>query len=506
VRVALLFFVIFFGISAVAQFLFVRSQSNQVIRKDVSDGSNSLNQAIGYDNGINLKDYNKANITASNYYIVFNDGSLFDYSPDLKVGVPEGLMPPVECPVLTDKVLKAPTVVSYLGPAKEPEKWTLYGKRFDKGYVILGVSEYDYVSGVEDALRTNLGYFGSTLESAKKVNNNKIDSFISYALVDEKGKLINGGGRIPLKTNGIKIGEDSKGSAHRRFGKDSYYVRYAPVTDKKDNQVGTAILTEEINSTEAMVRNMLSFSIVVALLSIIVFLIITSIYNSRNEKAKREIREAFQNYFSPQILQAILKEPDKLKVGGQRREVTVLFSDIRSFTALAERLPPAALSLFLQEYFNEMTEAVFATDGILDKYIGDAVMAFWGAPIDQPDQADRAVRTAIDMVSRVHRLQGKWAKEGYSQVDIGIGINLGIAAIGNFGSTKRFDYTVIGDTVNAASRLESLNKEFHSNILISESVRAQLSMQVDMQDKGEVQIRGKEKPLRVFQVAPVHAV
>ncbi len=148
-----------------------------------------------------------------------------------------------------------------------------------------------------------------------------------------------------------------------------------------------------------------------------------------------------------------------------------------------------------------MTEAVFATDGIVDKYMGDAVMAFWGAPIDQPDQADRAVRTAIDMMKRLARLQNKWSKEGYAQIDIGIGINLGIAAIGNFGSTKRFDYTVIGDTVNAASRLEALNKEFHSNILISESVKAQLSMQVEMQDKGEVPIRGKEKPVRVFQVA-----
>lgn len=148
-----------------------------------------------------------------------------------------------------------------------------------------------------------------------------------------------------------------------------------------------------------------------------------------------------------------------------------------------------------------MTEAVFATDGIVDKYIGDAVMAFWGAPIDQPDQADRAVRTAIDMMSRIQRLQGKWEKEGYSKVDIGIGINLGIAAIGNFGSAKRFDYTVIGDTVNAASRLESLNKDFHSNILISESVRAQLTTQVPMRDMGEVQVRGKEKLVRVFQVA-----
>ncbi len=325
VRVALLFFVIFFGISAVAQFLFVRSQSDQVIKKDVSDGANSLIQAIAYDNGVNSKDYNKADITAGYYYVVFNDGLLFDYSPDLKVGVPQGLIPPVSCPVLTDKVLKAPTVISYVGHGKGPENWSLFAKRLDKGYVIVGVSEYDNVSDAEDSLRTNLNYFGLTMESAKKVNPSKIDSFISYALVDENGMLINGGGRIPLITNAMKIGKDSEGSPHRVFGRDSYYVYYAPISDRTGSQVGTVIVTEEINALETMVSNMRNYTVVVTLISILVFLILTSIYNSRNEKAKRQIRESFQKYFSPQILQAILKEPDKLKLGGQRREVTVLF-------------------------------------------------------------------------------------------------------------------------------------------------------------------------------------
>jgi len=500
-RVALLFFVVFFGISGVVQFLFVRSQTDKVIRTDLEDGANSINQAVSYDNGIRLKDYTKALITASEYYVVFNDGTLFDYFPDAKVGVPEGLIPPVDCPVLKEEVFRAPTVVSYLGPAKQPEKWTFYAKRLDKGFAIVGVSQYDDVLDSDSLLRTNLAYFGSTLKSAKHVNPSKIDNAVAWALVDDKSVLVNGAGMIPFKTNGLEIGKDISKPAHRKLGKNFYYVLYAPILDRNGNQVATAIIPSEINSNEVMVNNMGNFNIAVALFSVMVFLILMSIYNSRTEKAKREIRESFQNYFSPQILQAILKEPNKLKLGGQRREVTVLFSDIRSFTSLAERLPPAALSRFLQEYFNEMTEAVFATDGIVDKYIGDAVMAFWGAPIDQPDQADRAVRTAIDMMSRIRRLQGKWIKEGYSQIDIGIGINLGIAAIGNFGSTKRFDYTVIGDTVNAASRLESLNKEFHSNILISESVKAQLSGQVEMQDMGEVQVRGKEKPVRVFQVA-----
>ena len=505
VRVALLFFVVFFGVSAIAQFLFVRSQSDQVLKKDLADGANSINQAISYDNGVNLKDYTKAAITAAEYYIVFNDGSLFDFYADPKVGIPTGLIPPVECPVLKEEMFKAPTAVSYVGPAKHPEKWTFFAKRLDKGFAIVGVSEYDDVPDTDFLLRTNLALFGSTFESAKQLNPSKIDNAVAWALVDDNKMLVNGGGMIPFRTDAIRIGKDSGMPLHRRLGNNYYYVYYAPIFDKSRNQVGTAIIPEEMNALEIMVSNMRNFNIGIALLSILVFLLLTSIYNSRTEKEKREIREAFQNYFSPQILQAILKEPDKLKLGGQRREVTVLFSDIRSFTSLAERIAPTALSQFLQEYFNEMADAVFATDGIVDKYIGDSIMAFWGAPIEQIDQADRAVKTALDMMGRISKFKDKWAKNGYSQVDIGIGINLGVAAIGNFGSAKRFDYTVIGDTVNAASRLESLNKDYHSNILISDSVRSQLTIQVAMQDMGEVQIRGKGKAVRVFQVAAVEA-
>src|SRR5712692_3188883 len=127
-------------------------------------------------------------------------------------------------------------------------------------------------------------------------------------------------------------------------------------------------------------------------------------------------------------------------------------------------------------------------------------MAFWGAPIEQQDQADRAVRAAVDMTKRLAALQAKWAGEGLPFIDIGIGINLGIATVGNFGSAKRFDYTVIGDTVNAASRLESLNKNYKSHIIISESTKEQLTDAVKVRDLGEVQVRGKEKPIRIFEV------
>ena len=147
-----------------------------------------------------------------------------------------------------------------------------------------------------------------------------------------------------------------------------------------------------------------------------------------------------------------------------------------------------------------MTEEVLATDGVVDKYIGDAIMAFWGAPIPQPDQANRAVTTALNMIRRLKTLQEKWKEEGYPELDIGIGINLGVATVGNFGSTKRFDYTVIGDAVNAASRIEGLNKQYKSNIIISESTKRQLTLELKTEDLGEVPVKGKEKPIRIFRV------
>jgi len=127
-------------------------------------------------------------------------------------------------------------------------------------------------------------------------------------------------------------------------------------------------------------------------------------------------------------------------------------------------------------------------------------MAFWGAPIDQPDQADRAVRTAVNMIKRLKVLQEKWSNEGYPVIDIGVGINIGVATVGNFGSRQRFDYTIIGDAVNTASRIEGLTRQFESHIIISESTLKQLSIKVETRDLGTVAVKGKQELLRVYQV------
>lgn len=220
----------------------------------------------------------------------------------------------------------------------------------------------------------------------------------------------------------------------------------------------------------------------------------------RAEAEKRQLKRTFRHYFSPAVLRAILRDPASLKLGGQRREVTVLFSDIRSFTTITEALPPEKLTSLLHEYFTEMTEEILGTDGVLDKFIGDAIMAFWGAPVPQPDQADRAVRAALGMLRRLRALQPQWQAAGYPLIDCGIGITTGLATVGNMGSAKRFDYTVIGDTVNAASRLEGLNKEYKTHLIVSEATKNALTLPVTTRSLGAVTVKGKTEPLTIYEV------
>lgn len=219
-----------------------------------------------------------------------------------------------------------------------------------------------------------------------------------------------------------------------------------------------------------------------------------------SEAEKRKIRETFKHYFSPAIMEEILKNPKSLELGGQRREVTILFSDIRDFTTITEKLPPEKLTQLLQEYFTQMTEEILKTDGVLDKFIGDAIMAFWGAPIEQKDHADKAVKAGINMIKKLKILQKKWLKEGLPLIDAGVGINTGVVTVGNMGSSTRFDYTLIGDDVNAAARLEGLNKEFKTNIIISEATKNKLTTPVSLKSLGSVLVKGKTKPIKIYSI------
>ncbi|MFH0702316.1 MAG: adenylate/guanylate cyclase domain-containing protein [bacterium] len=218
------------------------------------------------------------------------------------------------------------------------------------------------------------------------------------------------------------------------------------------------------------------------------------------KKEKKEIGNLFGMFVSPQVLDKLLKNPKSINREGQRKIMTVLFSDIRGFTSISETVPAQELIIQLNEFFNEMFEIVLKYNGTMDKFIGDAIMAFYGDPLPMDDHAAKAVLTAIDMIKALDKLNEKWKKEGRSILNMGIGINTGEMVVGHLGAKKMVNYTVFGDSVNLASRLESLNKEYETQIIIGESTYNEVKNIVDAAFLGEVKIKGKHKPVKIYTV------
>jgi adenylate cyclase len=236
-------------------------------------------------------------------------------------------------------------------------------------------------------------------------------------------------------------------------------------------------------------------------LLLVLFITATLYHYFTAAREKREVKRAFQHYVAPAVVNQILSQPQGLALGGEKRELSVLFCDIRGFTALSETLPPETLVPLLNEYLTRMTEQVFRHGGLLDKYIGDAIMAIYGAPLPQPDHAARACRTALDLVRAARTLQQEWKARGWPMIDLGVGINTGPMVVGNMGSKTRFDYTVIGDAVNLASRVEALNKQYGSRILITEFTWQQVKKDFPQAREVDVTtVRGKSEPVRLYEL------
>jgi adenylate cyclase len=215
---------------------------------------------------------------------------------------------------------------------------------------------------------------------------------------------------------------------------------------------------------------------------------------------RNKVKGAFQQYVSTAVVEEMLKHPEKLQLGGERKSLTILFSDIRGFTSISERMESQELVVFLNEYLTAMTEIVLQYHGTLDKYMGDALMAIYGAPIDQEDHATRACSTALDMINRLRQLRPKWQEQGRPFMDIGIGINSGLMTVGNMGSEKRFDFTVMGDNVNLGSRLEGINKQYGTNIIISEYTYQNVNEKFIVRELDLVKVKGKEAPVRIYEL------
>ncbi len=229
------------------------------------------------------------------------------------------------------------------------------------------------------------------------------------------------------------------------------------------------------------------------------------------EKRAGEIRRMFSSYVTEKVVDELIKNPDMARLGGERKEVTVLFADIMDFTRFSEAHAPEEVVSMLNEYLGAMTEVIFKWEGTLDKFVGDEIVAFWGAPMEQEDHAGLAVRCALNMVKRLEELQRKWRAEGRAVLDAGIGINTGEVVVGNIGAEgKKMDYTVIGDHVNVGARVEALTRKYNTRIMITEFTLNRIRdlvtrgvlyrTNISIRGLERVTVRGKEKPVEIYEV------
>ncbi|MDB4908672.1 MAG: adenylyl cyclase class-3/4/guanylyl cyclase [Gemmatimonadetes bacterium] len=296
----------------------------------------------------------------------------------------------------------------------------------------------------------------------------------------------------------VAILSDNAGE-DQRFGGASILMQQirsavcAPLVASEDRVLGV-IYVDNI-STHRFKEDDLEFVVAFAGIAAV------AIENSQfAERIRKELlaRSNFERYFTPQLAARIASSAEGTKLGGDKRPVAVLFSDIRGFTALSETMLPDEMASILNQYFSEMVDCVFRNNGTLDKFIGDAVMAQWGAPIHTPEDADSAMQAAIEMMHELDKLNARWKAEGHPELQIGIGLNYGEAFAGNIGSERRLEYTVIGDTVNTASRL--CGAADGGEILLSEDMKRVLTKVPELDECPPMELKGKSQPVPVYRV------
>ncbi len=236
---------------------------------------------------------------------------------------------------------------------------------------------------------------------------------------------------------------------------------------------------------------------------IFVFLFETVIVYLRSETERRQVRGAFSRYMSPALVEQLADHPERLTLGGEMRDMTLLFCDIRGFTTISEQFDAGGLTKFINRFLTPMTNIILETRGTIDKYMGDCIMAFWNAPLDDPDHADHACRAALTMVTKLEELNRDWRAAAEAEggahipVKVGVGLNTGMCCVGNMGSDQRFDYSVLGDDVNLASRLEGETKSYRVDIILGENTE-KLVPHLAALELDTVQVKGKTRPVRIF--------
>ena len=217
--------------------------------------------------------------------------------------------------------------------------------------------------------------------------------------------------------------------------------------------------------------------------------------------AKRRLRDALGRYVSPEVAARVERNPAEL--AGERRQVSILFSDLRGFTTLSERMPPEQMAERLTEYFDAMTATIFARRGMVNDFIGDAILAVFGAPLDDPEHARHAIESALAMGETLEGLNRRWQAEGLPPLRMGLGIHTGEVFAGNVGRAGKVKYAVVGDTVNLASRVEGLNKELGTTMLVTEATYRAAGLDLTVNDRGPISVKGREEPVRVYEVIGV---
>jgi adenylate cyclase len=216
------------------------------------------------------------------------------------------------------------------------------------------------------------------------------------------------------------------------------------------------------------------------------------------QRQRREIRNAFSMYVSPTVVDQLAAQPERLRVGGERREMTVMFTDLAGFTTISEGFAPEVVANIVNRQLTDMTRIIFAHSGTVDKFLGDGIMAFWGAPLPDDKQSEHAVLTAVEMQERMQQLAAEIEAETGARLAMRIGINRGECVVGNVGGDRKIEYTVMGDTVNLASRLEGVNKVYNTPILVSEAVARAVSNPLRFREVDTVRVKGKNVGITVF--------
>ncbi|MCZ8342192.1 MAG: adenylate/guanylate cyclase domain-containing protein [Leptospira sp.] len=246
--------------------------------------------------------------------------------------------------------------------------------------------------------------------------------------------------------------------------------------------------------------NLISVLPSVTIEQIVVFVAIIGFRILTEEANVKYIRQTFSKFVSKDVVDELLKHPDNLALGGSKREITIFFSDVRGFTTISEQLGPEDLVKLLNEYLSAMTDIIIEYKGTIDKYMGDAIMAFWGAPVPLEDHAYYACVAALAQLEHLKVLQQKWAERNVPVIDIGCGLNSGPAVVGNMGSSHRMEYTCMGDTINLGSRLEGSNKMYGTNIIISEYTYEKVKDRVVARELDLVRVKGKTQPVRIYEL------